>query len=38
LEKEIRERGTVEAYEKISEKKRLKKLEEERLAKELKEI
>jgi thiamine kinase-like enzyme len=37
-EKEIREKGTLEVYDKISEKKRLKRLEEERLAKELKEI
>jgi len=37
-EKEIREKGTLEVYDKISEKKRLKRMEEERLAKELKEI
>lgn len=37
-EKEAREKGTMDVYDKISEKKRVKKLEEERLAKELKEI
>lgn len=36
--KAAREKGLVEVYDKISEKKRLKKIEEDRLAKELKEI
>jgi len=37
-EKEIREKGTLLVYDKISEKKKQKKQEDERLAKELKEI
>lgn len=36
--KQIREKGLIEAYEKINKKKRDKKEEDERLAKELKEI
>jgi len=36
--KEIREKGLVEAYDKINKKKKDKKAEDERLAKELKEI
>ena len=36
--KQIREQGLMEAYEKINKKKRDKKAEDERLAKELKEI
>lgn len=36
--KAAREKGLQEVYDKISEKKRLKKQEEDRLAKELKEI
>jgi hypothetical protein len=36
--KEMREKGLIEAYEKINKKKKDKKAEDERLAKELKEI
>lgn len=37
-QKEIREKGILEAYEKINQKKKEKREEDERLAKELKEI
>ena len=37
-QKELREKGLIEAYEKINKKKKDKKAEDERLAKELKEI